>query len=276
MKNIQLFNDDCLKVLRTLPEKSIDLIFADPPYNLSGEGFLTTKNGKVAKLHKGDWDVIIDIHKFNEDWMSECIRVLSDTGTIWISGTLHNHPSVGVLLKKLGLWIINDVIWFKRNATPLLSTNRLAPSTELIWVASKSKKYFFNYDLAKQINGGKQMKNLWDINAERHKTIHPTEKPETLMQRIILIASKEGDTVLDPFTGSGTTGVVAKKLKRNFIGIEISKKYFDIATKRINVVQEQELNFNGYQNGNSNRTQQTFAMEPEVKYKTKKKGKSLA
>jgi len=276
MKNIQLFNDDCLKVLASLPEKSVDLIFADPPYNLSGEGFLTTKNGKVAKLHKGDWDVITDIHKFNEEWMSACIRVLSDTGTIWISGTLHNHPSVGVLLKKLGLWIINDVIWFKRNATPLLSTNRLAPSTELIWVASKTKKYFFNYDLAKQINGGKQMKNLWEINAERHKTTHPTEKPETLLQRIILIASKEGDTVLDPFTGSGTTGSVAKKLKRNFIGIEISKEYFEIATKRINVEQEQELNFNSYQNGNGNGTQQTIAMEPEVKYKTKKVRKALA
>lgn len=274
MKNIQLFNDDCLKALASLPEKSVDLIFADPPYNLSGEGFLTTKNGKVAKLHKGDWDVITDIHKFNEEWISECIRVLSDTGTIWISGTLHNHPSVGVLLKKLGLWIINDVIWFKRNATPLLSTNRLAPSTELIWVASKSKKYFFNYDLAKQINGGKQMKNLWEINAERHKTTHPTEKPETLLQRIILIASKEGDMVLDPFTGNGTTGAVAKKLKRNFIGIEISKEYFDIATKRIN--DEQELNFYGYHNGNGNGTQQTITMEPEVKYKSKKKGKALA
>ncbi|OFX32619.1 MAG: DNA methyltransferase [Bacteroidetes bacterium GWA2_32_17] len=275
MKNIQLFNDDCLKVLRTLPEKSIDLIFADPPYNLSGEGFLTTKNGKVAKLHKGDWDVITDIHKFNEDWMSECIRVLSDTGTIWISGTLHNHPSVGVLLKKLGLWIINDVIWFKRNATPLLSTNRLAPSTELIWVASKSKKYFFNYDLAKQINGGKQMKNLWEINAERHKTIHPTEKPETLMQRIILIASKEGDTVLDPFTGSGTTGAVAKKLNRNFIGIEISKEYFDIAMHRINIQENDELNFNVYLNGNNNNAQQLLLMEDKAKYTKKKKEKAI-
>ncbi|MBP8994956.1 MAG: site-specific DNA-methyltransferase [Bacteroidales bacterium] len=269
MENIQLFNDDCIKVLRSLPEKSIDLIFADPPYNLSGEGFLTTKNGKVAKLHKGDWDVITDIHKFNEVWISECIRVLSDTGTIWISGTLHNHPSVGVLLKKLGLWIINDVIWFKRNATPLLSTNRLAPATELIWFASKSKKYFFNYELAKQINGGKQMKNLWEINAEKHKTIHPTEKPESLLQRIILIASKEGDTVLDPFTGSGTTGVVAKKLHRNFIGIEISKEYFEIATHRINIQKNDEFDFNLSLNGNNSSAQQLLLMEDKAKYSKK-------
>lgn len=270
MKNIQLFNDDCLKVLKSLPEKSVDLIFADPPYNLSGEGYLTTQNGKVAKLHKGDWDVIVDIHKFNEDWIKECIRVLSDTGTIWISGTLHNHPSVGVILKKLGLWIINDVIWFKRNATPLLSTNRLAPSTELIWIASKSKKYLFNYAIAKQINGGKQMKNLWEINAERHKTNHPTEKPETLMQRIILLGSNEGQLVLDPFMGSGTTGAVSKQLNRNFIGIEISKEYFDIASKRIHEEREQELNFKQDKNYE---IQQTKLLEPVVKYKTTKKTK---
>lgn len=271
MTNIQLFNDDCIKVLSTLPEKSIDLIFADPPYNLSGESFLTTKNGKVAKLHKGDWDVISDIHIFNELWISECIRVLSDTGTIWISGTLHNHPSVGVILKKLGLWIINDVIWFKRNATPLLSTKRLAPSTELIWVASKSKKYFFNYELAKQINGGKQMKNLWEINAQRHKTIHPTEKPETLLQRIILIASNEGDTVLDPFTGSGTTGAVAKQLNRNFIGIEINKEYFEIATNRINEQKDNELDFKVNSYKIQCKTQQLLVMEKKEGYSKKVK-----
>ncbi len=233
MTKIKLQQGDCIELMQSLETNSIDLIFADPPYNLSGDGYLTTQNGKVAKLHKGNWDVIDDIHLFNEKWIKECIRILSEEGTIWISGTLHNHPSVGVILKKLGLWIINDVIWYKRNSTPLLSKNRLAPSTELIWVASKTKKYFFNYDLAKQMNGGKQMKNLWEINSEKHKTIHPTEKPETLLERIILISSKEGDTVLDPFMGSGTTGVVAKRLNRNFIGFEIDPKYFEIAKDRI-------------------------------------------
>jgi len=233
MNKIELQQGNCIELMQSLKTNSIDLIFADPPYNLSGDGYLTTQNGKVAKLHKGNWDVIDDIHLFNEKWIKECIRILSEEGTIWISGTLHNHPSVGVILKKLGLWIINDVIWYKRNSTPLLSKNRLAPSTELIWVASKTKKYFFNYDLAKKLNGGKQMKNLWEINAEKHKTIHPTEKPETLLERIILIASNEGDTVLDPFMGSGTTGVVAKRLNRNFIGFEIDPKYFEIAKNRI-------------------------------------------
>lgn len=225
---------DCVELMKELPSGSINLIFADPPYNLSGANFQTVKSGKMVACDKGDWDIISDIYEFNETWIKECIRVLADDGTIWISGTLHNHPAVGVILKKLNLWIINDVIWYKKNATPLLSKNRLAPSTELIWVASKSKKYYFDYETAKLINGGKQMKNLWEINAERHKTIHPTEKPETLLERIILLGSKEGHNVLDPFTGSGTTGVVAKRLKRNFIGFELNPEYYEIAKKRIN------------------------------------------
>ncbi len=136
-------------------------------------------------------------------------------------------------LKDLGYWIINDVIWFKPNATPLLSRNRFVPSTELIWVASKDKKYFFNYALAKEINGGKQMRNLWTMPARRHITSHPTEKPESLLERIVLLGSSPGDLVLDPFMGSGTTGVVAKRLGRNFFGIELDKGYFEIAKKRI-------------------------------------------
>ncbi len=145
-------------------------------------------------------------------------------------------------MKELGLWIINDIIWYKPNAAPLLQGNRCAPSTELIWLASKSKNYFFNYELARELNGGKQMRNLWTLSASRHLTIHPTEKPESLLRRIILIGSKEGDTVLDPFMGSGTTGAVAKQLGRNFIGIEIDQSYFDIAAQRIeNAVRESNL-----------------------------------
>lgn len=122
---------------------------------------------------------------------------------------------------------------FKPNASPLLSANRFAPSTELIWLASKSKKYYFNYDLAKKLNGGKQMRNLLTLNAERHKTEHPTEKPETLLERLILFGTQENDIVLDPFMGSGTTGVVAKRLNRSFIGTEIDEKYFAISSERI-------------------------------------------
>ncbi|MCK4664688.1 MAG: site-specific DNA-methyltransferase [Bacteroidales bacterium] len=233
MCNINIKLGNCISLLQELPEKSVNMIFADPPYNLSGEKHLTVKSGKMVACNKGNWDVIENIHEFNERWIKECIRVLKDDGTIWISGTLHNHPSIGVLLKKLNLWIINDVIWYKRNAPPLLSKTRLAPSTELIWIASKSKKYFFDYDTAKILNGGKQMRNLWEINAQRHITKHPTEKPEILLERIILLGSKEGSIVLDPFTGSGTTGVVAKRLKRNFIGFEIDPEFYEIAKNRI-------------------------------------------
>lgn len=238
--NIKLQLGNCIELLKKIPNGSINQIFADPPYNLSGKNFQTVQSGKMVTCDKGEWDIIEDIHEFNETWVKECIRVLADDGTIWISGTLHNHPSIGVILKKLNLWVINDVIWFKRNAAPLLSKNRLAPSTELIWIASKSKKYYFDYDTAKMINGGKQMRNLWEINAERHKTSHPTEKPETLLERIILLGSKQGDTILDPFTGSGTTGVVAKRLKRNFIGFEISQEYFEVAKNRIKGIKSEK------------------------------------
>ena len=131
------------------------------------------------------------------------------------------------------MWIVNDVIWFKRNAPPVLVKNRFAPSTELIWLAAKSKKYYFDYDAAKGMNDGKQMRNLWEINAARHLTSHPAEKPEALLERIITIATKPGDAVIDPFMGSGTTGAVAKRMRRSFLGFEISRKYFNIASKRI-------------------------------------------
>lgn len=233
MPSAQLHRGDALDTLKDLETGSINLIFADPPYNLSGKNHLTCKSGKVAVCDKGEWDQLDDIHAFNRKWLEGCIRVLRDNGTIWISGTLHNHPSIGVTLKTLGLWIINDIIWFKPNAPPLLQKNRFAPSTELIWVASKSKRYYFGYDTAKRLSFGKQMRNLWTLSAERHKTPHPTEKPETLLERIILVGSRENDVVLDPFMGSGTTGVVSKRLNRNFIGIEIDDTYFEIAKKRI-------------------------------------------
>ena len=234
MIDIKFILGDCIKELEKLKTDSVNLIFADPPYNLSGETSLTVKNGKPVTCDKGEWDKIENIHEFNLKWVKECKRVLKPQGTLWISGTLHNHPSIGMALKGAGYWIINDVIWYKPNATPLLSRNRFVPSTELIWVASKTKKYYFDYELAKKLNGGKQMRNLWTITAKRHITSHPTEKPEELLERVISIGSKKGDLILDPFMGSGTTGVVAKKLCRNFIGIEIDKKYSKIATNRIN------------------------------------------
>ena len=233
---IDIRQEDSLVGLKSLKAKRFRLIFADPPYNLSGQKYQSVYAGKLTTCNKGEWDMIEDIHAFNEQWISECARVLADDGTMWISGTLHNHPSVGVILKKLGLWIINDVVWFKRNAAPVRVRNRFAPATEMIWVASKSKKYFFDYDKAKELNGGKQMKSLWDIPAARHLTAHPTEKPLSLMNRIVAIASAPGDAVLDPFMGSGTTGVVAKLLNRSFLGYEIDPTYFKIAAERIREV----------------------------------------
>ena len=230
---IVLKKGDCIKILKKMPPNSVNMIFADPPYNLSGKNHITCKNGRKVNCNKGVWDMIEDIDKFNHDWIKECMRVLADDGTIWISGTLHNHPSIGFLLKKMGYWIINDIIWFKPNAPPQLQPNRLAPATEMIWLASKTKKYYFDYGKAKELNEGKQMRNLWTITAKRHITKHPTEKPEDLLERIILLGSKKGQTILDPFMGSGTTGVVAKKLGRKFIGIEISDEYLNIAKKRI-------------------------------------------
>lgn len=234
MAEITLTLGDCFVELKKIENESVDLIFADPPYNLSGEKYLTVHAGKPVTLDKGEWDKIDNIHEFNMKWLKECIRILKPTGTIWVSGTLHNHPSIGMAIKELGLWVINDIVWYKPNATPLLSKNRLAPSTEIIWLASKSKKYYFNYDLAKKMNNGKQMRNLWIISAKKHITPHPTEKPEALLERIILLGSNEHSIILDPFMGSGTTGVVAKKYNRNFIGIEINPQYFNCAKDRIN------------------------------------------
>jgi site-specific DNA-methyltransferase (adenine-specific) len=243
MSEMRLFLGDCLEILKDMKEDTADLIFADPPYNLSSKDALTVHAGKPVRCDKGEWDRIEDLHGFNESWIKECIRVLKPEGTIWISGTLHNHPSVGVILKKLGLWIINDIVWYKPNASPLLSKNRFVPSTEIIWVASKNKKYFFNYELAKSMGNGKQMRNLWEINAQRHITPHPTEKPEKLLERIILIGSKEGDMILDPFMGSGTTGVIAKRYDRSFIGVELDVKFFNIARKRIESTTQNHILF---------------------------------
>jgi site-specific DNA-methyltransferase (adenine-specific) len=252
MNNIELLFGDSLEILKNIKSNSVDLIFADPPYNLSGDNYQTCKGGRMVACNKGEWDQIDNIDEFNEIWISECIRVLKEDGTIWISGTLHNHPSVGIILKKLNLWVINDIIWYKPNAAPLLQKNRFVPSTELIWLASKSKKYKFNYDFAVQINNGKQMRNLWEIPAEKHKTSNPTEKPERLLERIILIGSDEDDVILDPFMGSGTTGVVAKKLNRNFIGIEIDENYFSIAKQRIeNTFVDFNNNLNNFLSNNS-------------------------
>jgi len=231
--SMQLQQGDCIGWLRGLPAASAQMIYADPPYNLSGAGHQTLRSGRPVKCDKGEWDKIEDLESFNDSWIRACLRVLHPNGTIWISGTLHNHPSVGQALKRQGLWLINDIVWCKRNAPPLFTCNRFVPSTELIWLAAKSKAYYFDYAEAKRRNGGKQMRNYWEINAQRHVTPHPTEKPEILLERMVAIGSRPGDLVLDPFMGSGTTGVAAKRMGRRFAGCEINPEYFRIARDRL-------------------------------------------
>ncbi len=250
-KDVELYLGDIIEVLNKLPDESVDLIFADPPYNLSNDGF-TCHAGKRVSVNKGKWDRskgIEEDFKFHYDWINACHKVLKPNGTLWISGTYHSIYSCGFALQKQGWHIINDICWYKPNSAPNLSCRMFTASHEtLIW-AKKNKKarHTYNYELMKNGNWNgdiikrkdKQMRSVWAINTpkngEKKYGKHPTQKPEALLKRIILSSSNEGDTVLDPFCGSGTTGVMALRYNRKFIGIDLEKKYLDEFTiKRIN------------------------------------------
>jgi len=248
-----LFHGDCLKILGEMPEGSVDLVFADPPYNLSNGGF-TCHSGKRASVNKGSWDASSGTEqdfRFHRDWISACRRVLSDDGCIWISGTYHSIYACGFALQMEGFQILNDICWFKPNAAPNLACRMFTASHETLLWARKDKKakHCFNYDVMK--NGdwtgdslkkpNKQMRSVWSIGTpkkeEKKYGKHPTQKPEALLERIILACSREGDIILDPFCGSGTTGVVALRYKRKFIGIDMEKSYLDtLAIPRIEAV----------------------------------------
>lgn len=237
----KLYQGDCLEVLASLPARSIDVIFADPPYHLSNGGF-TCHSGQAAPVHKGDWDVSQGIHAdhhFTREWLSACQRVLKRDGTIWVSGTYHSIYSVGFALQNLGFKILNEVVWFKPNAAPNLSCRYFTAIHEtLIWAAaSKSARHTFNYDEMRQLNRGKQMRTVWDIPTppSREKAFghHPTQKPIALLQRVVLASSRPGDLVLDPFSGSGTTGVASLQLGRRFIGIEREQQYLELSRRRL-------------------------------------------
>ena len=244
-----IYNGDCLEVLLNIPENSIDMIFSDPPYLLSNGG-ITCQNGKMVKVNKGKWDKsngFEDDAVFHDSWIKACRRVLKPEGTIWISGTYHNIYQCGYLLQKNNFHILNDVAWFKPNASPNLSCRFFTASHETIIWARKDKKakHTFNYEAMK--NGSfpedklkkekTQMRSVWSIsapkNTEKEKGKHPTQKPFDLLKRIVLASTNENDTVLDPFCGSGTTGVVCKSFNRSFIGIEIDKNYCDLTVKRL-------------------------------------------
>ncbi|MFI3251806.1 MAG: site-specific DNA-methyltransferase [bacterium] len=233
-----LYNNDCLQVLPTLKERSIDMIFADPPYFLSNNG-LSIKSGKVVSVNKGDWDKkenYEDTDKFTKEWIQQCYNVLKDTGTIWVSGTSHNIFDIQKYLKEVGFKIINIIVWHKSDPPPLIYKNKFKFSYELIIWAKKSGKHCFNYKDMFDIDTD-EMQDVWTIPAvqmhEKKFGYHPTQKPEELLERIISSCTKKADIVLDPFMGSGTTCYVAKKLGRDYIGIEKDDKFYDIANKRV-------------------------------------------
>ena len=248
-ENVQLILGNSFKVLTKLNPESVDMIFADPPYFLSNDG-VTCQGGKMVSVNKGTWDKlsegvtsIEDKHRFNRKWIKLCRRVLKSDGTIWISGTLHNIYSIGMALEQENFKIINNITWQKTNPPPNLACRCFTHSTETILWAKKNEKksrHLFNYQKMKEINGGKQMKDVWTgaltKPSEKTEGKHPTQKPEYLLERIILASTEEGQVILDPFCGSGTAGVEALRFGRKFIGIEINKEYLEISKKRLEKV----------------------------------------
>jgi DNA modification methylase len=242
-----IFHGDCRDILLRLPEKSVDLIFADPPYNLQLRGELLRPNLTVVDAVDDEWDQFrsfADYDKFTREWLSACRRVLKDTGTIWVIGSYHNIYRVGSILQDLGYWILNDVVWVKINPMPNFRGVRFTNAHETLLWCKKSqdqKRYTFNYHPMKSMNEDKQMRSDWEIalctGAERisvnGKKLHTTQKPEALLYRVILSSTNPEDVILDPFFGTGTTGVVTKKLGRHFIGIEKEQSYIDGAKHRI-------------------------------------------
>jgi len=241
-----LYKADCLDILRSIPDSSVDMIFADPPYFLSNGG-MSCHAGKRVSVNKGAWDKskgIDETHRFNLEWLKSCQEVLTENGTIWVSGTAHVIFSIGFAMQQLGFKILNDISWFKINPPPNLSCRYFTHATEtVIWAAkNKKSKHYFNYPLMKKMNNNKQMKSLWSITApkpdEKIFGKHPTQKPLALLERIILASTKKSDVLLDPFTGSSTTGIAAYRLHRNFIGVDNNKDYLDLSVKRYKVVEK--------------------------------------
>jgi modification methylase len=246
----QILAGDCLAILETLPEKSIDLVFADPPYNLQLHQELWRPNLTRVDAVDEAWDRFSDFDAydvFTRGWLSACRRALKDDGTLWVIGTYHNIFRIGRILQDLGFWILNDVVWIKTNPMPNFRGVRFTNAHEtLIW-ASKTRRarYPFNHHAMKAANQGKQMRSDWLLpvcsGAERlkinGKKVHPTQKPEALLERVIRAASQPGDIVLDPFFGTGTTGAVARRLHRRWIGIEQDPEYVRIAQERIAAVE---------------------------------------
>ena len=245
----QILIGDCIELMKGLPDGSVDMVFADPPYNLQLEGELLRPNNSKVDAVDDDWDRFDSLNvydKFSKAWLSEARRVLKPDGTLWVIGSYHNIFRVGTILQDLDFWILNDVIWRKTNPMPNFRGRRFTNAHEtLIWCARDQKsRYRFNYEAMKNLNDDLQMRSDWLLplctGRERlkinGKKAHPTQKPEALLHRVILSSTEVGEVVLDPFFGSGTTGAVAKRLRRKFIGLERDPGYADVARKRIATV----------------------------------------
>lgn len=249
MKN-DIHVGDCVEIMKSIEKESVDLIFADPPYNLQLGGDLHRPNNSKVDAVDNDWDQFESLQKYDEftrEWLSAARETLKPDGSIWVIGSYHNIFRLGYILQDMGFWILNDVIWRKSNPMPNFRGRRFTNAHEtMIWAGkSKDSKYTFNYDAMKALNEDLQMRSDWYLplctGGERLKDAdgnkaHPTQKPESLLGRVILSSSRKGDTVLDPFFGTGTTGAVAKKLGRGFIGIERDEKYAAFARERIETI----------------------------------------
>ncbi len=239
--DIKIYQGDCVEILAAMPADCVDLIFADPPYFLSNNG-ITCHAGRMVGVNKGEWDRSRGAdanHEFNRAWLAACQRVLKPNGTIWVSGTSHVIHSVGFAMQQLEFKLLNDISWVKPNPPPNLSCRYFTHATEtIIWAAkNKRSRHKFNYKLMKELAGGKQMKSVWTIRppekSEKQLGKHPTQKPVALLERIILSASDEGDLLIDPFLGSGTTALAAMLCKRKFRGLELDTRWIDVSIERI-------------------------------------------
>ena len=246
----QIIQGDCIEVMASLPEKSVDLIFADPPYNLQLSQELWRPNMTLVDAVDDAWDRFesFDAYDaFTRAWLAGCRRLLKDSGTLWVIGSYHNIHRVGAILMDVGFWMLNEVAWIKSNPMPNFRGVRFAQAHEtLIWAQKhKGGRYTFNYQAMKALNDDLQMRSDWTLplctGKERIKVdgskAHSTQKPEALLYRVILSSSNPGDVVLDPFFGSGTTGAVAKKLHRHWIGIERDPGYVEIARQRLDAIE---------------------------------------
>ena len=247
IKKNSILHGDSLELLKQIPDKSIDLVFADPPYNLQLKDTLYRPDQTTVEAVTNDWDKFDTYQAYDNFsllWLKESKRVLRDGGALWVIGSYHNILRLGTSIQNLGYWILNDIIWHKTNPMPNFRGTRFTNAHEtLLWCTTTRKaKYTFNYQNLKELNEGKQMRSDWHIpicagkerlRESNNQRSHPTQKPEALLYRILVSSTNKGDTVLDPFLGSGTTAVMAKKLQRNFIGFEQDKEYIKLAKKRL-------------------------------------------